>query len=200
MPDQITATSVASAFALVFVQVAMTVFLVGLMWVSFRFRPDLDAAAPAASARQHRGFVVGTAKAVLILSALVDVSMLLIAWRMWGGGERLPVGVVVLPILAGTAVVIGSAIRTGQGGSRLPAGGEPCAGRAETAEENTGVVQRDDDRYSRAAGIYVNRDDPAMFVPKRLGVGWTVNFGNPKGLALFLAILLAPLVVTVVLR
>ena len=27
--------------------------------------------------------------------------------------------------------------------------------------------------------IYRNPDDPALFVPKRLGVGWTVNFGHP---------------------
>ncbi|MGW0231343.1 DUF1648 domain-containing protein [Actinopolymorpha singaporensis] len=196
-PDRTVPTTVASAFTPVFVQVAMTALLVGLMWASIRFRPDLDAAAPAASARQHRGFVVTTAKAVLVLSALVDVSMLAIAWRVWGGGTRLPAGLVVLPILAGTAIVIGSAIRTGQGGSRLPAGGEPGAG---AAEEDTGVVQRDDDRFWPAASFYVNRDDPAIFVPKRLGVGWTVNFGNLKGVALFVAILLAPLVLTVVLR
>ncbi len=196
-PDRTTATSVGSAFALVFVQVAMTVLLVGLMWASIRFRPDLDAAAPKVSAHQYRGFLLATAKAVLVLAALVDVSMLVISWQMWGGGGQLPAGVVILPILVGTAVVIGSAIRTGQSGSRLPADGAAGAG---TAEEDTGVVQRDDDRYWPVASFYVNRDDPAMFVPKRLGVGWTVNFGNPKGIALCAAILLAPLLLTVVLR
>ncbi|MET9019455.1 DUF5808 domain-containing protein [Actinopolymorpha sp. NPDC004070] len=196
-PDRTMTTTVGSAFALVFVQVGMTALLVGLMWASIRFRPDLDAAAPKVSAHQYRGFLLATAKAVLVLAALVDVSMLVIAWQMWGGGARLPAGVVILPILVGTAVVIGSAIRTGQGGSRLPADGEPGAG---TAAEDTGLVQRDDDRYWPAGSVYVNRADPAMFVPKRLGVGWTVNFGNPKGIALFAAILLAPLLLTVVLR
>jgi uncharacterized membrane protein len=27
--------------------------------------------------------------------------------------------------------------------------------------------------------IYVNREDPALFVPKRFGIGWTLNFGRP---------------------
>ncbi|MET7419250.1 DUF5808 domain-containing protein [Dactylosporangium sp. NPDC005555] len=27
-------------------------------------------------------------------------------------------------------------------------------------------------------GFYVNPDDPAMFVPKRQGSGWTLNFGH----------------------
>ncbi|MGN6200731.1 DUF5808 domain-containing protein, partial [Humibacter sp.] len=29
----------------------------------------------------------------------------------------------------------------------------------------------------------VNRDDPATFVPKRFGVGWTINLGSPGGIA-----------------
>jgi len=27
--------------------------------------------------------------------------------------------------------------------------------------------------------IYQNPDDPALFVPKRVGIGWTINFGHP---------------------
>jgi len=35
------------------------------------------------------------------------------------------------------------------------------------------------------AGVfYVDRDDPALFVPKRIGVGYTMNFGNPRAIAL----------------
>jgi uncharacterized membrane protein len=28
--------------------------------------------------------------------------------------------------------------------------------------------------------VYVNPDDPHLFVPKRLGQGWTVNFGHRR--------------------
>lgn len=32
-----------------------------------------------------------------------------------------------------------------------------------------------------AAGtVYVNAEDPAVLVPKRVGIGWTVNLGNPR--------------------
>jgi uncharacterized membrane protein len=35
------------------------------------------------------------------------------------------------------------------------------------------------------AGVfYVDRDDPALFVPKRIGVGYTFNFGNPRAVLL----------------
>jgi uncharacterized membrane protein len=48
----------------------------------------------------------------------------------------------------------------------------------------------DDDRYWRGGAIYINRDDPAVFVPKRFGIGWTVNLGSAGGIALGVAVLL----------
>jgi uncharacterized membrane protein len=47
----------------------------------------------------------------------------------------------------------------------------------------------DDDRYWRGGLIYINRDDPAVFVPKRFGVGWTVNLGSAGGIVLAVALL-----------
>ncbi|MFC7468900.1 DUF5808 domain-containing protein [Actinomadura keratinilytica] len=45
-------------------------------------------------------------------------------------------------------------------------------------------MTRDDDRFWRAAGtVYVNADDPAVLVPKRVGLGWTVNLANRRLLA-----------------
>ena len=32
------------------------------------------------------------------------------------------------------------------------------------------------------SGIYVNRKDPALFVPLRNGPGWTINFGRPQAI------------------
>ncbi|MGI5245889.1 DUF5808 domain-containing protein [Dactylosporangium sp. CA-139066] len=42
--------------------------------------------------------------------------------------------------------------------------------------------------------IYANPDDPNLFVPKRLGLGWTINFGHRRawqavfGLLAFIAL------------
>ncbi len=111
------------------------------------------------------------------------------AWAMWHRDQKVSVVLALLPILAGLVVTLVVAFRTGQGGSRLPApeGAEP--------EEDTGVVRRDDDRYWHGFGsLYVNRADPAIFVAKRFGIGWTVNFGNPRALLVF-GLLLSPVVV-----
>ncbi|TAM68333.1 MAG: DUF1648 domain-containing protein [Microbacteriaceae bacterium] len=48
----------------------------------------------------------------------------------------------------------------------------------------------DDDRYWKGGLIYVNRNDPAVFVPKRFGVGWTVNLGSAGGFAIALLLVL----------
>jgi uncharacterized membrane protein len=59
----------------------------------------------------------------------------------------------------------------------------------------------DDDEHWKGGVFYVNRDDPALMVPRRFGLGWTVNLGHPAGIALTAALLLAiaALVVTVIL-
>ena len=41
------------------------------------------------------------------------------------------------------------------------------------------VMNRDDDTFWKAGMIYYNRDDPSVIVPKRFGIGYTVNYGNP---------------------
>jgi uncharacterized membrane protein len=58
----------------------------------------------------------------------------------------------------------------------------------------------DDDEHWKGGLFYVNRDDPALLVPRRFGLGWTVNLGRPAGIALTVALLLviAALVTTAI--
>ncbi|WP_101773571.1 DUF5808 domain-containing protein [Peptostreptococcus faecalis] len=56
----------------------------------------------------------------------------------------------------------------------------------------------EDDKYWHLAGtIYVNKDDPALFVPKRVGYGSSINLGNKKGILCFVGILLLTVVIVV---
>jgi uncharacterized membrane protein len=48
------------------------------------------------------------------------------------------------------------------------------------AEEDTGLIHRDDDKHWRGGLFYINREDHALVVPRRFGLGWTLNFGNPR--------------------
>jgi uncharacterized membrane protein len=183
--DRFAVKSVGSAFGLVFIQLGLTTLLVGLAFFAPRFKPDLDPAQPVDSARRHRAFTVRMSKALALLAACMNAALLVAAWQIWNGAHTISMLAVLVPVLAGLVGVVVFAVRTGQEGSRL---------RGTESEEDTGVVRRDDDRYWHGfGGLYANRDDPAVFVPKRFGIGWTVNFANPRGVTVLVVVLAAVL-------
>ncbi len=171
--DRYADKSVWSAFSLLWAQVFTTALIAGLLALIHRSRPETEAADVAGSTRRYRVFVGAMGRGLLVCAALTDVSLLLAALQLWGfyrlsGGASV---LLVLPALLGGLALVVVAVRMGQAGSRL--GGERDAARSDR-------VDRDDDRLWKGGLFYVNRDDPALMVGKRFGVGWTVNFGNPK--------------------
>ena len=61
----------------------------------------------------------------------------------------------------------------------------------------TGVIFRDDDRFWYGGLFYSNPDDPDLFVPKRFGFGWTLNFGHPQAKLFLVGLLLLLLVLLI---
>lgn len=75
------------------------------------------------------------------------------------------------------------AFKVGQSGSRIEVNVEE--------DTVTGMTDMDDDHFWKLGVFYVNKNDPSIFVEKRFGIGWTINFGNPIGyLVLFVPIIL----------
>jgi uncharacterized membrane protein len=187
VPNRTAAKSVGVAFSLVFVQAGVTALLAGIAAaILLRSRPDLDPARPVSSARWHRRYMSLGAKALLGLAAMIDLGMLGSSLLMWTGTVTswAPL-VVVLPILTAVAVAVVVLARNN-------------VARAE-GEPETGLTHRDDDRYWRGGLFYLNRDDDALLVPRRFGIGWTLNFGNPKT-AMLLAGVLALIALVITLR
>ena len=175
--------SIGSAFSVVVVAAFCTVLIIGASMLAFRSRQELDVEHPAASARQHREFVRQMAVALLFLAACMNVTMLAVDLMIWNlippTGFAAFAGIMA-PIIIGIIGVMVVAIRVGR--TRYQAGDEEH-------EEDTGLVNRDDDRYWIAGMIYVNRDDPALLVGKRIGIGWTFNFGHPAAWVIMIVIL-----------
>lgn len=73
---------------------------------------------------------------------------------------------VAIGIVAGAIIL---SLTTGQGGSRLKL----------SAAKNGEMINRDDDQYWKLGQFYFNKKDPAIFVEKRFGVGWTNNWAHP---------------------
>lgn len=78
-------------------------------------------------------------------------------------------------------VFIFAFVKIGQGGRNLQ------------GEEKDELYKDDDDNWI-LGGMYFNKKDPAWMVEKRRGIGWTVNFANPKawlaigGLVIFIIV------------
>jgi uncharacterized membrane protein len=179
--------SVVSVFAIVAAQLYVTAMWTGIMLIVYRSRPDIEAADAAGSTRRYRRFLAACTRAVLTLLALVDLTLLLAALQNWqvyllsGIGSALPV----LPFAVGLLVLAVVTFRVGQGGSRLSGDGRGGYGPAPG-------VDRDDDRFWKAGLIYVNRDDPAILVGARFGVGWTFNLANPMAWLVIAGIVATP--------
>jgi uncharacterized membrane protein len=185
--------SPARVFAPVIGQFFVTGLWTGILLIVYRARPDLDAADPSASAARYRTFLSRVARTILAFAACVDLTMLLLGLRAWQL-LRLPGGVPLLPVLAGLLAMLALMIRAGQGGFRLA----PFADGGQ-ASRVPATADRDDDRFWKGGVLYVNRDDPALMVARRFGVGWTVNYGNPAGWLLIAAIVGTPFALSAVL-
>jgi uncharacterized membrane protein len=168
VPNRVAAKSVGTAFSLVFVQIGVTALLAGIAAaIFFRSRPDIDPAHPVSSARWNRQYMSLGVKTLLGLTAVIDMGILGSSLLMWTGTvTRWAPLVVVLPILSAVAVSIVTLARHNR--ERMD------------NEEATGLTHHDDDQFWRGGLLYVNRADPALMVPRRFGLGWALNFGNPR--------------------
>ncbi len=80
----------------------------------------------------------------------------------------------------------------------LPFPGSRTKASTPVEHPQSDLIFRDDDRYWYGGIFYNNPDDPAVFVPRRYGSGWTINFGNPRGRLFMIAILLMVLLFGVI--
>jgi uncharacterized membrane protein len=159
----------------VLAQLAITLAVPLLLSAIVRARPEIDAARPADSARRYRIYLRGLANLILLTAACANLTLLGVALRLWELVQAsIPVTIVIVaPLLAAAVASVVFELRVGAGGHRLPG----------DAAEETGLVQRDDDRHWHLGGfVYANRSDPAVLVHQRAGGSqWTINFGHPVG-------------------
>jgi uncharacterized membrane protein len=117
-----------------------------------------------------------------LMTALIGV--LAVAVAQAATSRHATIGWIVWLVLGVVVVVLGGAIwlgvTTGQGGSRLGGDGENATDRL-------------DDRFWKLGGIYANPGDPAIFVERRFGLGWTINVGNPRALIVLFVLLALPI-------
>ncbi len=182
-PDRWADRSVASVFyPLVSGAATLVLITLVLYWIARRARTVHAAGAEHAREVRFRRVVAAVVVSAGYLVA-VQASLAALAPVLGGPGSGPPGGPlpVLLPLLLAAAAIAALA-RLGQGGSRTAGErqppGPPPGDRTEDARWFLGV-------------FYVDRNDPAVLVEKRFGLGYTLNFGHPACWLLLLLLLVS---------
>jgi len=73
-------------------------------------------------------------------------------------------------------------------------------GRISSPHSSDAVPEPRSDNYWKAGMFYYNPDDPAIFVAKRVGIGYTINFASKWAWVVLIGLLLTPLVPLLLVR
>ena len=152
------------------VEVFMAACFIFSHWMTIRSKKDIDPVRPAISAYAYGAFARAECILLLVsgsvLTAVLGIVMILMMT------ETLSMLVTMVLIIVATLVFVGATIAFsvvyGQSGSRL----------VKRLEENGDIIADNDERW-KAGIFYWNKDDASLFLPKRFGVGWTMNWARP---------------------
>lgn len=145
----------------------------------------IDASSPISSSQKL--FKFKKVNSIIIYSLTVVISTLITVLNMNSLNiisidisSLTPVFIILLISIILLPIII--EFKFGQGGNNLKNG-------ADEKVDNT-VSNVDDDSFWKLGSIYYNPNDPSLFVEKRFGVGWTLNFGNKKAIVISIVFLI----------
>ncbi|MFC5465518.1 DUF1648 domain-containing protein [Lederbergia graminis] len=180
--------SYASVFGLPLTQLFMLVMFIFLNSMIGRSRQQIDAANPEKSIQQNiifrrrwSAFMVFSGTALVLLFALIQLSLIL----------SMDYKIIAISSLVVSAVIVIAAIIisivTGQGGSRV---------KTVTGKDGE-IINRDEDKYWKLGIFYMNASDPSVWVEKRFGSGWTINFARPIAWVFIVIVILIPILISI---
>lgn len=163
-------------------QIFMTLLFFFINWSIHKSKQQIDKANPERSIfqntvfrRRWSMFSILSCLAMILLFSLIQLSMI----KPVGTNATLFISIAIPACIILSAVIL--SFTTGQGGSRI--------GQSPTSTSSS-TQPFQDDKYWKLGGLYFNPGDPSIFVEKRMGIGWTVNFGHPAGSLILLGIVL----------
>ncbi len=161
-------------------QAVMSLVFALVYWAMLKTPPVIDPDNPEVSSRQNAVFKHRWSAWTVAFGAVMLLTFLSVQLTIVQLIDTFAAGWVSVAAAGAAAVsVLAISLATGQSGSRVRFG----------KKADGTVIRRDDDRYWKWGSLYVNREDPALFVEKRFGIGFTVNFGRPLAVLLFVGLI-----------
>jgi uncharacterized membrane protein len=178
-PDRFAARSLPGVFGTLGVGALLCVMMLLLGWgIQRGARPVHVSGAAGEGERAFRRATLGVLLAAEYLIALTLSAVALLP--LVGAHRELLLLLLVVEPLFTIAIVV-FIVRAGQRLATARTDGEaPVGDRTPDAKWKGGL-------------FYINRDDPALFVQKRVGLGYTLNFGNRWSWVILAALLAVPL-------
>ena len=137
-----------------------------------------DPTAPTVTAYSYASYTRAQSLVCVVIGLAVNLAIALLPLQLAG---IIPIGAWIAIMLAIAALSVGwslwIAFTYGQNGSRAAA----RLLNGTTAGTGTGTgstMSADDDAHWRLGIFYADADDPAVIVPKRFGIGWTLNWAR----------------------
>ena len=154
------------------IQLFMAILFVFIYFVISKSKQQIDSSDPETSLEQNRifryrwsAFIVFGGMAMLLVFSFVQLT---ITGIVQNSLLTLFVPIALVVLIVGAVIVL--SVTTGQSGSRV---------RISINKKTGETVNRNDDKYWKLGSLYYNPDDPAVFVEKRFGIGWTNNWARP---------------------
>lgn len=185
-----------SVFGLPLTQIGMTTMFYIIYRIIQRAKSSIQASRPKASLKQNQIAKRYWAIYMLVISVIINLQFAYIqlnVLQVIDSKSKISFLIHGLSIIIPMIGAILVAIKTGQSGSRIKVDNED--------ETNNNVIDRDDDIFWKWGMFYYNPDDYSLFIEKRFGIGWTINFGRPAGMAIMivtLIIILASLILPLI--
>lgn len=162
--------SMMSVMSMPLTQLIMLVIFIFVNTIISKSKQQLDPSDPETSAqhnlifrRRWSIFIVSMGNAMVLLFAFIQLFFMFTIDMMW---TMMATTILVGGTIAWALIL---SVTTGQGGSRIQ----------KKAASSSDKINRDDDQHWKLGMFYFNPDDPALFLEKRFGVGWTVNLARP---------------------
>ncbi|CDN42462.1 DUF1648 domain-containing protein [Paenibacillus sp. P22] len=179
IPDRIQDKSYGTVFEMNLVQLFMLAIFIFVNYTTGAARMKIDPADPERSEEQQRRYRKGMSLLMLLLGLGMVIFMGFLQAFMLYGGSRMNgvlIGAAGIAPLVMSAAAVVSMMKLGKGRMEASRPGE--------------------DAKWKAGAFYWDRSDSAIFVEKRTGIGFTLNWGHPVSwviLAIILGFALAPL-------
>ncbi|AOZ92343.1 DUF1648 domain-containing protein [Paenibacillus crassostreae] len=161
--------SYVTVLGLNFMQLMMTILFMIINLSIQKSKQQLNSSNPKKSLKQNMLFrrswslyLIFTGLLLVILFAFIQLNMIF----------DLNVEIIMLVSILFTAIIIiGAAVLsfiTGQSGNRIGKSSKPSNSQP-----------ANDDTYWKLGSFYYNPQDPSIWIEKRTGIGWTINFARP---------------------